>query len=82
MPYLWDDQAWADYQYWLTQDKKTLRRINALLKDIPRHGELMDTLEIWDDRLAALGASIMAERTYRVMPPREAKVITSTGSVR
>ena len=27
MPYLWDDQAWADYQYWLTQDKKTLRRI-------------------------------------------------------
>ena len=32
MPYLWDDQAWADYQYWLTQDRKTLRRINALLK--------------------------------------------------
>ena len=38
MPYLWDDQAWADYQYWLTQDKKTLRRINALLKDIARTG--------------------------------------------
>ena len=38
MPYLWDDQAWADYQYWLTQDKKTLRRINALLKDIARIG--------------------------------------------
>ena len=32
MPYLWDDQAWADYQYWLTQDKKTLRRINALVE--------------------------------------------------
>lgn len=38
MPYLWDDQAWIDYQYWLTQDKKTLRRINALLKDIARTG--------------------------------------------
>ena len=38
MPYLWDDQAWADYQYWLTQDKKTLRRINALLMDIARTG--------------------------------------------
>ena len=38
MPYLWDDQAWADYQYWLTQDRKTLRRINALLKDIARTG--------------------------------------------
>ena len=38
MPYLWDDQAWADYQYWMTQDKKTLRRINALLKDLTRTG--------------------------------------------
>ena len=38
MPYLWDDQAWADYQYWLTQDKRTLRRINVLLKDIARTG--------------------------------------------
>ena len=36
MPYLWDDRAWLDYQYWVTQDKKTLRRINALLKDIAR----------------------------------------------
>ena len=38
MPYLWDDIAWADYQYLLTQDKKTLRKINALLKDIARTG--------------------------------------------
>ena len=38
MPYLWDDQAWIDYQYWLTQDKKTIRRINTLLKDIARTG--------------------------------------------
>lgn len=30
MPYLWDDQAWIDYQYWQSQDKKTLKRINAL----------------------------------------------------
>lgn len=36
MPYLWDDRAWSDYQYWVTQDKKTLRKINALLKDIAR----------------------------------------------
>lgn len=38
MPYLWDDEAWLDYQYWQAQDKKTLRRINALLKDIARTG--------------------------------------------
>jgi toxin YoeB len=29
--------AWEDYLYWQTQDKKTLRRINQLIKDIARN---------------------------------------------
>lgn len=36
MKLLWEDRAWDDYLYWQTQDKKTLKRINALLKDIQR----------------------------------------------
>ena len=28
--------AWSEYIQWQTQDKKTLKRINALLKDIDR----------------------------------------------
>lgn len=32
------EQAWQDYLYWQTQDKKTLRRINQLLTDISRNG--------------------------------------------
>jgi toxin YoeB len=28
--------AWDEYLYWQMQDKKTLRRINQLLKDITR----------------------------------------------
>ena len=32
----WTDDAWEDYLYWQTQDKKTLKRINKLLKDIDR----------------------------------------------
>ncbi|MCL2081161.1 MAG: Txe/YoeB family addiction module toxin [Oscillospiraceae bacterium] len=35
---LWHDEAWADYLYWQTQDKKTLKRINKLLQDIERNG--------------------------------------------
>lgn len=31
-------QAWDDYLYWQTQDKKTLKRINQLLQDIQRNG--------------------------------------------
>ena len=33
----WDEEAWEDYLYWQAQDKKTLRRINQLLKDIERN---------------------------------------------
>jgi len=29
--------AWDDYLYWQTQDKKTLRRINQLIQDIQRN---------------------------------------------
>ena len=36
MRLLWEDRAWSDYLYWQTQDKKTLKRINALIKDIQR----------------------------------------------
>lgn len=36
MKKVWFDEAWGDYIYWQTQDKKTLKRINMLLKDIER----------------------------------------------
>lgn len=34
----WHDEAWEDYLYWQTKDKKTLKKINNLLKDIDRNG--------------------------------------------
>lgn len=30
--------GWEDYLYWQTEDRKTLRKINTLLKDIERNG--------------------------------------------
>ena len=33
---LWTDEAWADYLYWQGEDRKTLKRINLLIKDIER----------------------------------------------
>ena len=32
----WTDEAWNDYIYWQSQDKKTLKRINKLIADIKR----------------------------------------------
>ena len=30
------EDAWKDYCYWQSQDKKTLKRINTLIKEIQR----------------------------------------------
>lgn len=32
----WMPDAWDDYLYWQGQDRKTLRRVNALIKDVQR----------------------------------------------
>ncbi len=58
MRLLWDERAWEEYLYWQAQDKKTLKRINLLLKDIQRNtfagiGEpepLKDNLSGWWSR--------------------------------
>lgn len=34
---IWSEDAWEDYLYWQTQDKKILKKINQLLKDIDQN---------------------------------------------
>lgn len=34
------EQAWAEYMYWHSQDKKTLKKINKLILEIMRNGPL------------------------------------------
>lgn len=35
---LWSDKSWDDYLSWQKEDKKTLKRINDLIKDVERNG--------------------------------------------
>jgi toxin YoeB len=35
---IWFEEAWEDYLYWQTQDKKTIKRINQVLQDSVRNG--------------------------------------------
>ena len=37
MQVLWHEVAWEEYLWWQTQDKKTIRRINMLIKDMQRN---------------------------------------------
>lgn len=54
------------YTKLLFQYNRILQQRNALLKDIPRHAELLDTLDIWDEKLAQKGGALLRERTRYV----------------
>ena len=36
MRLLWESNAWEEYLSWQSEDKKTLKRINSLIKDMQR----------------------------------------------
>lgn len=38
MSIVFTEKAWEEYTDWQTEDKKTLKRINALIQDIQRNG--------------------------------------------
>ena len=35
---LFTDNAWKDYLYWQAHDRKTLKKVNALIEDVCRNG--------------------------------------------
>lgn len=37
MRILFSERAWEDYLYWQTTDRRMVRKINSLLKDISTH---------------------------------------------
>ena len=38
MKFVWHANAWQDYVWWQQQDRRVLKRINALLTDVARNG--------------------------------------------
>lgn len=46
----------------LSEYNRTLSQRNSLLKDIPKHAQLLDTIDIWDDKLSKCGKIVTEER--------------------
>ena len=59
--------------------QQSLLQRNSLLKDIPYHAELLDTLDVWDERLAGYGGRIIRERRAYVERIRETAVAAYAG---
>ena len=59
MEYTFTQEGWDDFMYWQTQDKKTLKRIHDLIKDVARNGNtgighpepLKDASGCWSRRI-------------------------------
>jgi len=55
----WSDDAWDDYEYWQKNDRRTVAKINKLLKDIERNGvsvgegkpEFLKYVKAWSRRI-------------------------------
>ena len=83
MKLLWEDRAWSDYLYWQTQDKKTLKRINALIKDIQRSPyqgigkpePLRGNLSGWWRLLLSDGGTRRIDETNRIVYYEQGEVI-------
>lgn len=64
-------QIKPSYAKALSVYNRSLLQRNALLKDVLRHPELLDTMEVWNRRLSKFGAQIMAERQWYTRLLRE-----------
>jgi len=73
----WTDHAWDDYLYWQTQDRKTLKRINALVADIKRDpdGPGIGKPELLRNNLAGLRSRRIDEE-HRLVYAVEQDVLT------
>ena len=38
MNLIWNNEAWEEYLQWQKQDKKIVKKINEIIKDIKRNG--------------------------------------------
>lgn len=59
-------QVTPKYAKFISNYNHVLNQRNSLLKDIKKHPELIDTLDIWDDRLAVYGVEIISKRIQYV----------------
>ena len=66
MGLLWEDRAWEEYLYWQTQDKKTLKRLNAVNRMV--------------SSISLLVVGIMKNSRDRTSPTETGEVFDSGGS--
>ena len=66
MRLVWGEDAWSEYVEWQSQDTKTLKKINQLIKSIQRDGKPMGKAEYLKHRGPGL-ASVRIDKYNRLV---------------
>ena len=84
----WTDDAWADYLYWQAQDRRTLKRVNTLIRDMQRTPfEGIGKPEplkwglsgAWSRRIDSANRIIYRRRRQALHPLREGPLLNDMG---
>lgn len=79
MKLLWEERAWKDYCDWQRQDKKTLKRINAIIKDIQRNSfEGIGKPELLKDSVAGWWSRRIDEKNRIVYCEKDGAIILAS----
>jgi toxin YoeB len=68
---VWDEHALDDYVWWQIPDRRVLKRINALIKDVERNGN--EGIQRGPDSHRGVQIPLRNLRTARPPPPRGRK---------
>ena len=73
---IFEERAWEDYLYWQIQDKKLLKKINSLLKDISRNTyEGIGKPEPLKDNLSGYWSRRIDEKNRLVYTEKDGSII-------
>lgn len=81
-PISWDDDAWDDYADWMDEDKKTVKRINRLIKSILRDEHPIgkaEHLKYADPGVCSVRIDDKNRLVYKVLDDGEVYVLSCRG---
>jgi len=81
-PISWDDDAWDDYADWMDEDKKTVKRINRLIKSILRDEHPIgkaERLKYADPGVCSVRIDEKNRLVYKVLDDGEVYILSCRG---
>ena len=79
MNLIWNNEAWEEYVQWQKQDKKMVKKINEIIKDIKRNGnEGIGKLELLKHELSRYWSRRITDKHRFIYKLTETSIVVIT----